>query len=183
MAIPKNPIDLTHIDYEVYEVEARVESILSKWLRFYFSGVPFTTVDADGADVVRTYDLCEVLFNQGRAILQPKPDTLIHFQVADNRGEGCVSGNKTLVRDSFVWNVFVKTSGNKGNRRTEYENRRVASQLKQLMSGCEVQSLVAVGVQRLNVRRGPLPVASRDSFIRQFIVEVEGAYAEGRNVG
>lgn len=166
------------------EIERRVQALLNEWLKFHFSGNPFTTPLAGQADETKTFTLCEILF--GRGIPEnPGQLPILHVQLTDRRDGDPVripGGMKKVVGD-WTWNIFIRThpqlpaspaaaSPDKDSalESADRECRRVGDQLAWLLRSPAAQALALKGIGQLRLVTGPRPIQAGAWALNQLIV-------------
>lgn len=191
MANPHNPIDHYGVNEaapaggaEWWEYERRVQTLLAKWMKTYFSGTPFQIDNGQGGVMEISFPECYLLFGQAR-YPQGGIKPIIHWQLSDERGrEDWKKQGKITRSQVLTWNVLVRVSPQHEEQgHDDSVCRRVAAGLHMLLSGNETQALSHEGLGHVRVLRGPIQVASSPAFIRQLVVTMELWQELPSNVG
>jgi hypothetical protein len=194
MAISPLPLSRPHLDKlsglaepvgspSAAEIERRAQELLNEWLKFYFSGSPFTTLGSNGSTIQITHERCELLFDHA-APTTPAAKPLLHTLLADRRdGEPVSVGNNlAAVNGIWTWNTLARVApqtpagespGTPGTMIAYAPAanlcRRVADQLAWLLRSAHTQDLSHKGIGNIRLLNGPRLVQSGPWFLRQVV--------------
>jgi len=164
------------------EIERRAQELWAEWLSRYFTGTSFDTADGSGGLEAKTFAHCAIRFDSATLpVVQAKP--LLHVLLADRRDrEPERQGGGRWAHDArFVWNLLVRTHPSQPAApgspppdgaaiHAERQCRRLADQLRWLLTSYEAQALSAKGILELRVENGPREIPAGAWFLRQLVV-------------
>lgn len=155
------------------EIERRVEELINEWLKFYFSGTPFSTPAATGQpDATKTFTLCEIHVGKSSPS-NPAPKPIIHTAIVDRReDEGRqIHGGMKVVSGDWNMSTFIKVApqapvessvsyaGKASASITAAQAaRRISSQFAWLIQSAHAQDIAVKGVCNPRILSGPRPV-------------------------
>lgn len=155
------------------EIDRRVDELVLEWTKFYFSGNPFMSPSPGGADVEKTFALCDV-FSGKFSLPDLAARPIIHTMILDRRdGDGVEIGGKKVFQSDFAFNTFVKVAPgapvdpddaavlkSSAGKSAEHAARRVSSQFSWLLQSPHAADLVIKGIGHPRVVSGPRSVQS-----------------------
>jgi hypothetical protein len=169
------------------EVARRVQELFNEWLKFYFSGNPFTTAAAEGGTESKTFDLCDLLFDKA-VPKNPADKPMLHLILnarRDGRGRRC-GGGRQYFNGRWNWSLMVRTpaqvpttaAGRAALSGSDQEAarvcRRLAAQASWLLNSLHVAELARKGIGHLVVEDGPkeAPAGGFNLHVLTFSAEV-----------
>ena len=164
------------------ELERRAQELIFEWQTYYFSGEPFASPRNNGADVMRTFAKCEVLWDLATPTL-PAMLPVLHTILSDRRDAepSKISGGRYAHSGVWTWNTFVRTSpqfpaapdappeNDAAHLSALRLARKVRSQVAWLVRKPHAQDLSYKGLHQLKILNGPRSIASGSWILRQIV--------------
>lgn len=140
------------------QAEERLQSVLYLWLRKYFSGVQFQTLDEDGQAAGMTMTKCSFEFQEGK--IPPDPQTpQIHLVMPDRKAKRRdYVAERSGSDDDWTIDALIKvpatiTKTEMPGTSAEEIARKVGDELTWLLGSTEREALNQVGITRVKVER------------------------------
>jgi hypothetical protein len=181
MALPINRItnpDAVGVDGNLYP-EWRVQALWHVWLKFYFSGVDFSTRAVGGGLEQRRFHQCSVVFQEAESADRegsPQSFPEIHGVLQDQRARAIQESDASHGEDlDWVLNLMVKVPKNlsgtgQAAAHPKFLCREVGGQLAWLVRSAERAALSEHGIHNLELRSGPSLIASSPWIVRMLVI-------------
>ena len=165
------------------ELERRAQELINEWLKFYFSGDPFSTPAPQGPDTLVVHEACEILFGSGSPT-DPSTRPILHTILADRRDDDGVRVGGGLVAHTgeWTWNTLVRVhpqmpanpaaisdAETSARLAADQVARRVGDQLAWLLRSRHTQDLAFKGVGQVRVLNGPRRLQSGAWHLSQIV--------------
>ncbi len=156
------------------EPEARLQSLLRRWLGNYFGGVSFTTRTPFGTTEQKLFQRCDFMWQEAETPNNP-PYPLLHLvfsQLATERRDHAQA--TTGHDDRWMIEIMIKVAANltgtaAAAQNPEFLARRVAGQVQWLLASGEREALAECGVNELKVERPPVVLAVTSWHMRMMV--------------
>jgi len=146
------------------EPEARLQSLLRRWLGNYFTGAPFQTRGALAGTVEnKTFAACDFMWQEDSIPKDPQKP-MIHTSFTGIGSERLdLAAGSSGHNDRWLIEMMVRVASNLTDtampgRNAEWLARRVAGQLQWLLVSGEREALSVCGVTEMRVERPPVMI-------------------------